>query len=116
MYTNGSSTAYDGPYSSARDGAGTAPVAPNNYPGWSVSGFYHTHRGCVGTGDPTGVVNDSHFSTYDISLGKSYGVPIYVAEYNALNSNDLGPAYRWYERDPNQSSDSSAKTVGQGGC
>ncbi len=115
IYSDGTNTRYDGPYTTALDGAGTASVSANSYPGWSVVGFYHTH-GDYGSGNGIGD-NGSHFSPFDINTGNNTngGITIYVAEKVTVNGS---ADYRWYSRQPHAKSDDPGfgKFVGSGGC
>ena len=117
IYTNGPSYMYDGPYSLTLNGTETGgPANPVNYDGWSPVGIWHTHPGYTGTGTPDGTENGSHFSAADLNYMNTTGFEMFVGEHNSLGSSDTIGATRWYSRDPGSKSDSSAQSVGSGGC
>jgi hypothetical protein len=122
VYGNGSGQyRYDPPTTVNIVTGHDAPIGqPNDYPGWTPVGLYHTHPH-----DPNSETDQidqnthNHFSQIDINTAITQGYPIYVAVLDTINQNDLNeaPQTRWYKYDNvTQTESPTSNTVGSGGC
>ncbi len=107
---------YDPPTTTNLNASGETTLPPQgNYPGWTVTGYYHTHPHQPGA-DPTQTQDGLHFSQADIN-SLDAGQIGYVAVLDSIGTADeQNPQVRWYSYNKSTRTETLLGNVGSGGC